>query len=240
MLKVVLLVTLALSVKALPYNVIRDYDDDSTERSSEELAGLGDDDATEFFTEVLNGFPEVQRSGYPNMSLVAVDPYTFVDSTTYQIRNLTFTFSQGIISGMSSGQLSEISVSTPDNYNYDVDYVWETGQWVYTSQYTCTGTAKGEIIDVSGEFIMTAQMNYRRFWLTLFKNSNVYTLHNFEDRDTLNGAEMIFTGLPSSAKSVIESRYNYLVKQFWYMIIDVYIADEYALLKQDILSSSSQ
>jgi len=184
--------------------------------------------ATAYFTEILESFSTVQRTGYPANNIAAVDPFK-VDSFSVTVGALTITFAEGVLTGTSDYAISNVNASTDDQVNYQVTYVATTDTWAFSAIYLAVGTVDSEDISVLGEFVLRANNNQRTIKLTAAKSGDIYQDEKISEADALSGVTLTFINLPDDAQSIITANANSAQNLIWYQIASQYISAENTL-----------
>jgi hypothetical protein len=192
-----------------------------------------DEAATQYFTNILGNFSEIQQNGHPDRGLQPVDPFMTPDFTLQFIEgsdNLTFTLSGGVLLGTSNNTISAVEALTDDNVKYEISYTINATSYYFSAPYTAQGEIDGEAITASGVVTLTADYNLRYDALIAVKQGETYVLNNMSDVEELLDPVLDITGLPEAGRRFTESFQDGLEHE----IQRAYIAAEYALLSVDL------
>jgi hypothetical protein len=194
-----------------------------------------DEAATQYFTNLLGNFSEVQQNGYPDRGLQAVDPFVvpgFSLEATEGDDTINFTFSNGFLLGASNNTISAVVALTDDNSTYEIAYTVTTNSYSFSAPYTAQGEIDGETITASGVFSLTADHNLRFVTLIAVKQGERYFLDLEEETGELLNPVLNITGLPEAAQQVVDQDlFQYSIELgTWGDVETLFMDDEAPLL----------
>jgi hypothetical protein len=224
--------------RTLVSDAVKGHDDDLEEVHQVMSLGSPQSDATAFITAALDGFPDVIRSGYPDLGYPSLDPYDMgkMDITVEfnEIGFFEFTLKHSVLVGESNISLTDLLVyGFGDNITWNVDLDTVVGPLLFTSTYEMDGYINGDYVYGAGDCNFTALGVREALWLDMIYNNNKYFLYLYTETDDLVNGTVTFTGMPDNAMDMIDDQYHKVVKTFFQSIhFYDYVIEEEALFRE--------
>jgi hypothetical protein len=183
----------------------------------------------------LTDFPPVQRTGYPDQGLPAVDPCESSEleaTVTFDEYNvISFQFSGNTLDGLSDANVT-VSYSSYDDVTYDVTTSGSTDQVTFTGAFSLTGQLDGATVNTFG-YLNVTYSGVERFGTYNFRFTGgrfVLVTGDKQDTPDVSGLQVTILGVPDSVTEFISRNQLVFGLELWNSIESVYEVDELNLL----------